>query len=125
MEETKKRTVKRRSKKGEEHTARTICRALLARTLPADAADFGVLQAVADGLEKEQGSQPDLYQLMMLVQLQKAMNGDTRAATFVRDCAGDKPEADGPGAAGLTEGDRALLRKLMRRLEQTDGPQED
>ena len=124
MEETKKRTVTRRSKKGEEHTARTICRALLARTLPADAADFGVLQAVADGLEKEQGSQPDLYQLMMLVQLQKAMNGDTRAATFLRDCARDKPEADGPGAAGLTEGDRALLRKLMRRLEQTDGPQE-
>ena len=124
MEETKKRTVKRRSKKGEEHTARTICRALLARTLPAGAADFGVLQTVAEELGQEQGGQPDLYQLMMLVQLQKAMNGDTRAATFVRDCAGDKPEADGPGAAGLTEGDRALLRKLMRRLEQTDGTQE-
>ena len=125
MEETKKRTMKRRSKKGEEHTARTICRALLARTLPADAADFGVLQAVADGLEKEQGSQPDLYQLMMLVQLQKAMNGDTRAATFVRDCAGDKPEAGEPGAGGLSDGDRALLRKLMRRLDQADAAQED
>lgn len=124
MDEAKKRPVKRRNKKGEEHTARSICRALLARTLPADAADFGVLQAVADGLEQEQGGQPDLYQLMMLVQLQKAMNGDTRAATFVRDCAGDKPEADAPGT-GLTEGDRALLRKLMRRLEQTDGPQEN
>ena len=122
--EEKKRTVKRRAKKGAEHTARSICRELLARTLPAGAADFGVLQTVAEELGREQGGQPDLYQLMMLVQLQKAMNGDTRAATFVRDCAGDKPEADGPGAAGLTEGDRALLRKLMRRLEQTDGTQE-
>lgn len=74
--------------KGAEHTARSICRELLARTLPAGAADFGVLQTVAEELGREQGGQPDLYQLMMLVQLQKAMNGDTRAATFVRDCAG-------------------------------------
>lgn len=125
MDESKKRTVKRRGRKGEEHTARTICRALLARTLPADAADFGVLQTVADGLEREQGGQPDLYQLMMLVQLQKAMDGDTRAATFVRDCAGDKPEAGEPGAGGLSDGDRALLRKLTRRLEQADAAQEN
>ena len=83
--EEKKRTVKRRAKKGAEHTARSICRELLARTLPAGAADFGVLQTVAEELGREQGGQPDLYQLMMLVQLQKAMNGDTRAATFVRD----------------------------------------
>ena len=124
MDESKRRTVRRRGKQ-EEHTARSICRALLARKLPADAADFGVLQTVADGLEREQGGQPDMYQLMMLVQLQKAMDGDTRAATFVRDCAGDKPEAGEPGAGGLSDGDRALLRKLMRRLDQADAAQED
>lgn len=123
MEEIKK-TARRRSKKGAERTARSICRALLARTLPAGAADFGVLQTVAEELGREQGGQPDLYQLMMLVQLQKAMNGDTRAATFVRDCAGDKPEAESPGAAGLSDGDRALLQKLMRRLEQADAARE-
>lgn len=122
--EEKKRTVKRRAKKGAEHTARSICRELLARTLPAGAADFGVLQTVAEELGREQGGQPDLYQLMMLVQLQKAMNGDTRAATFVRDCAGDKPEAESPGAAGFSDGDRALLQKLMRRLEQADAARE-
>lgn len=122
--EEKKRTVKRRAKKGAEHTARSICRELLARTLPAGAADFGVLQTVAEELGREQGGQPDLYQLMMLVQLQKAMNGDTRAATFVRDCAGDKPEAESPGASGLSDGDRALLQKLMRRLEQADAARE-
>ena len=121
--EEKKRTVKRRARKAEEHTARSICRELLARRLPAGAADFGVLQSVAQELGREQGGQPDLYQLMMLVQLQKAMNGDTRAATFVRDCAGDKPEAESPGAAGLSDGDRALLQKLMRRLEQADAAQ--
>lgn len=122
--EEKKRTVKRRARKGAEHTARSICRELLARTLPAGAADFGVLQTVAEELGREQGGQPDLYQLMMLVQLQKAMNGDTRAATFVRDCAGDKPEAESTGAAGLSDGDRALLQKLMRRLEQADAARE-
>ena len=122
--EEKKRTVKRRAKKGAEHTARSICRELLARTLPAGAADFGVLQTVAEELGREQGGQPDLYQLMMLVQLQKAMNGDTRAATVVRDCAGDKPEAESPGAVGLSDGDRALLQKLMRRLEQADAARE-
>ena len=123
MEQGRERALKRRRKKAEERTARSICRALLARTLPAGAADLGMLQTVAEGLEREQGEQPDLYQIMMLVQLQKAMNGDTRAAAFVRDCAGDKPEADLP-AAGLTEGDRALLRKLTRRLERADGAQE-
>ena len=50
MEEIKK-TARRRSKKGAERTARSICRALLARTLPAGAADFGVLQTVAEELE--------------------------------------------------------------------------
>ena len=122
--EEKKRTVKRRTRKGAEHTARSICRELLARTLPAGAADFGVLQTVAEELGQEQGGQPDHYQRTMLVQLQKAMTGDTRAATLVRDCAGDKPEAESPGAAGLSDGDRALLQKLMRRLEQADAARE-
>lgn len=125
MEEAKKRAVKRRGKKTKDRTARSICRELLARTLPAGAADFGVLQTVAEELGQEQGGQPDLYQMMMLVQLQKAMDGDTRAATFVRDCAGDKPEAAEPGAGGLTAGDRALLQKLTRRLEQADAAQEN
>lgn len=124
MEERKRTAVKRRPKKGEERTARSICRALLARTLPADEGDFGVLQRVAEELGQEQGGQPDLYQLMMLVQLQKAMEGDTRAATFVRDCAGDKPEPEAAGTAGLSDGDRALLNKLMRRLEQADAAQQ-
>ena len=119
-----KKPVKRRRKQAGERTARAICQGLLARALPAGAAELGALQAVAEELEREQGSPPDLYQLMMLVQLQKAMNGDTRAATFVRDCAGDKPEAEGPGAAGLSDGDRALLKKLMRRLEQADAARE-
>ena len=46
--EEKKRTVKRRAKKGAEHTARSICRELLARTLNDGADDFGVLQTVAE-----------------------------------------------------------------------------
>ena len=37
---------------------------------------------------------------------------------------GDKPEAESPGAAGLSDGDRALLQKLMRRLEQADAARE-
>lgn len=123
--EEKKRAAVRRSKRAREHTARSICRGLLARTLPADEGDFGVLQRVAEELGQEQGGQPDLYQLMMLVQLQKAMEGDTRAATFVRDCAGDKPEPEAAGVAGLSDGDRALLKKLTRRLEQADGAQKD
>lgn len=120
MEQTQKRTVKRRGRKAGEHTAQQICRQLLALKLPAQAADFGVLQGVAAGLEQAQGGEPDLYQMMMLVQLQKAMEGDTRAATFVRDCAGDKPAADSAPQAGLSDGDRALLTKLMNRLESTD-----
>ncbi|HJA26275.1 MAG TPA: hypothetical protein H9795_09470 [Candidatus Fournierella merdigallinarum] len=116
-----KKPVKRRRKQAGERTARAICQGLLARALPAGAAELGALQAVAEELEREQGSPPDLYQLMMLVQLQKAMDGDTRAATFVRDCAGDKPAGEAPAPAALSAGDRALLEKLARRLEQADG----
>ena len=111
-----KRKVTRRRKKADERTAAGICRELLGRTLPAGAARLGVLEPVARALEQEQGGQADLYQMLLLVQLDKAMEGDTRAATFLRDCVGDKPEARRQ-APGLAPGDRALLEKLWRRLE--------
>ena len=113
-----------RKKKKETHTAQAICRQLLGQQLPVQAAELGALEAVAQGLEQTQGSQPDLYQLMLLVQLEKAMQGDTRAATFVRDCAGDKPAGGEAVQAALSAGDRALLAKLARRVEQADAKKE-
>lgn len=71
---------------------------------------------VQDYAEKH-GKTLDTYEALALAQLLKAAQGDTRAAEFVRDSAGDKPgEVINVGAAALTDADREMLANLQKRI---------
>lgn len=80
---------------------------------PDGAADFGMLQLAALEAAKERGQPLDVYEAALLAQLARALQGDTRAAEFVRDSAGDKPTDKVQADATVTSAaDLALLRKL-------------
>lgn len=84
-------------------------------------AKLGLLEDSARELAERRGRPVDAYEAVFLTQMAKALAGDTSAAAFVRDSAGDKPGARGEAAhaPALSENDRALLKKLdaLGRLE--------
>ena len=90
-------------------TMHDILNALLCMPAPESA-----LEEKALLLAQARGAPLDLYEAVVLTQIAKAMKGDTSAAAFVRDSAGDKPPEKGAAAAApaLSENDLALLRKL-------------
>ncbi len=98
-----------RKKAENKKTMREILNALLCMPAPESA-----LEEKALLLAQARGAPLDLYEAVVLTQIAKAMKGDTSAAAFVRDSAGDKPtdKAAVPPAAALSENDLALLRKL-------------
>lgn len=57
---------------------------------------------------------------MLLAQLNKSLDGDTRAAEYVRDTAGEKPvtEVESKVDMGVSEADRKLLEKVQARLNE-------
>lgn len=96
-------------KSKQKKTMHDILNALLCMPAPESA-----LEEKALLLAQARGTQLDLYEAVVLTQIAKAMKGDTSAAAFVRDSAGDKPtdKAAVPPAAALSENDLALVRKL-------------
>ncbi len=70
-------------------------------------------RGAARGAAEERGEPLDVYEAGMLAQVARMLEGDTRAAEFVRDSAGDKPtDKMQAEATVLTAGDVALLRRL-------------
>lgn len=98
-----------RKKAENKKTMREILDAFLRMPAPESA-----LEEKALLLAQARGAPLDLYEAVVLTQIAKAMKGDTSAAAFVRDSAGDKPTEKGAAAAApaLSENDLALLRKL-------------
>lgn len=98
-----------RKKAENKKTMREILDAFLRMPAPESA-----LEEKALLLAQARGAPLDLYEAVVLTQIAKAMKGDTSAAAFVRDSAGDKPTEKGTAAAApaLSENDLALLRKL-------------
>lgn len=96
-------------KSGEKKTMRDILSAFLRMPAPESALEERALL-----LAQARGAPLDLYEAVVLTQIAKAMKGDTSAAAFVRDSAGDKPteKAAAVPEAALSENDLALLRKL-------------
>lgn len=97
---------------------REILDDVLSRPLPHGAADLGALTEMAQQIATERGCPLDAYEGLVLAQLAVAFRGDTRAATFIRDSAGDKPVDYVENSVGVTDGDRALLEKLQERVSQ-------
>lgn len=93
--------------------ARELLGQILAQPAPPGAAKLGGLEDWA----QQQGRPLEVYEAMLLAQVAQALQGDLKAAQFVRDTMGDKPTEKQPArAAGLTAGERALLQKLAARL---------
>ena len=59
---------------------------------------------------------------MLLAQLNKSLEGDTRAAEYVRDTAGEKPvtEVESKVDMGVSEADRKLLEKVQARMNESN-----
>ena len=56
------------------------------------------------------------YDVLLARMMRKGQAGDVKAATFVRDTAGDMPTTKVQADVGMTAGDRALLAKVGARL---------
>lgn len=80
--------------------------------------------AVPEGLGKDaapweqtMGRALTAYESILAVQMTHALEGDLKAAQFVRDTLGDKPgAAAAPAPAAMSRAERALVDKLAARL---------
>ena len=72
----------------------------------------------AQKLAAEKGEDITLYEAIALAQIKQAINGDTKAATFVRDSAGDKPidRSEVMNMETITDADRKLMENISKRL---------
>ena len=70
----------------------------------------------AQELAVERGQKISLYQAIALAQAAKAAKGDTGAAVFVRDSAGDKPTDKASIDGVLTAADEKLIRQMAAKL---------
>lgn len=99
------------AKAKERKRAREIAQAILA----SDMTDTQVNRIL--GKDKGMtGGDVSAYAVMMAKMVLQACKGDSKAATFMRDTAGDKPDDNMNVATVITEGDKALLAKLEKRL---------
>ena len=120
----KAREAQRQSQKRKK-ALKEICAELLAMKCPEGAAKLGALEGAASDAARERGEPLDVYEAGMLAQVARMLEGDTRAAEFVRDSAGDKPtDKMQAEATVLTAGDVALLRRLGA-LEGTEDPKKE
>lgn len=94
-----------------------VCRELLVQPSPEGIVELNEVETVASQLTAVRGMPLELYETVLLVQLKNALKGDTRAAAFLRDSANEKTK-DAPVQTALAPGDKALLQKLERRLQQ-------
>lgn len=91
---------------------RDIYAELLAEQMPAEMQPEDV-----QDYAKKHGKTLDTYEALALAQLLKAAQGDTRAAEFVRDSAGDKPgEVVSVETSSLSDADRQMLENLQKRI---------
>ena len=102
------RQAKRRS-------IRDVCETLLALELPNKAAiTDDEAREMAEKMAQATGKPVTVYDAIVCAQTAAAMQGNTKAAEYIRDSAGDKPgENVRLDADIMTEGDRKLLAKLQ------------
>lgn len=99
-------------------TIREICEYMLALPLSdREAVTDEKAQQMIVQMEQATGRKPTLYEAITAAQVAAAMDGNTKAAAFVRDSVGDKPVEQVHVSEGVTDGDRALMAKLEARLQ--------
>ncbi len=95
---------------------REVLDALLSMEYTGNALDDTELAAAAQEAAKKQGKSLDQYDAVAIAQIIKAQDGDTAAAAWVRDSAGDKP-GETVAVQQLSAEDVELARKVAARLD--------
>ena len=102
-------------------TIREICEYMLALPLSdRSAVTDEKAQQMVEQIQEATGRKPTLYEAITAAQVAAAMDGNTKAAAFVRDSVGDKPIDQVQVSEAVTDGDRALMAKLEARLQHKD-----
>lgn len=102
-------------------TIREICEYMLALPLSdRSAVTDEKAQQMVEQIRQATGRKPTLYEAITAAQVAAAMDGNTKAAAFVRDSVGDKPVEQVHVSEGVTDGDRRLMAKLEARLQHKD-----
>lgn len=95
---------------------REVLDVLLSMEYTGNALDGGELATAAQEAAKKQGKSLDQYDAVAIAQIIKAQDGDTAAAAWVRDSAGDKP-GETLAVQQLSAEDVQLARKVAARLD--------
>lgn len=95
---------------------REVLDALLSMEYTGNALDGNELATAAQEAAKKQGKSLDQYDAVAIAQIIKAQDGDTAAAAWVRDSAGDKP-GEAVTVQQLSAEDVELARKVAARLD--------
>lgn len=95
---------------------REVLDVLLSMEYTGNALDDSELAAAAQEAAKKQGKSLDQYDAVAIAQIVKAQGGDTAAAAWVRDSAGDKP-GEAVTVQQLSAEDVRLARKVAARLD--------
>lgn len=95
---------------------REVLDALLSMEYTGTALDGTELAAAAQEAAKKRGKSLDQYDAVAIAQIIKAQDGDTAAAAWVRDSAGDKP-GETVAVQQLSAEDVQLARKVAARLD--------
>lgn len=95
---------------------REVLDALLSMEYTGNALDGNDLATAAQEAAKKQGKSLDQYDAVAIAQIIKAQDGDTAAAAWVRDSAGDKP-GEAVTVQQLSAEDVELARKVAARLD--------
>lgn len=103
--------------RAERRKAKALMEDILNLGIKADKIDLGELEGIARGLAHDQGGELSVYQAVLLAQAARAVMGDTTAATYCRDTAGDKPTDKQEISGTITEGDKALCAAVAARLD--------
>ena len=95
---------------------REVLDTLLAMEYTGNALDDNELATAAQEAAKAHGTALDQYDAVAIAQIIKAQDGDTAAAAWVRDSAGDKP-GETVAVQQLSAEDVELARKVAARLD--------
>lgn len=95
---------------------REVLDVLLSMEYTGNALDGSELATAAQEVAKKQGESLDQYDAVAIAQIIKAQDGDTAAAAWVRDSAGDKP-GETVAVQQLSAEDVQLARKVAARLD--------
>ena len=95
-----------------------ILDAILAMKCDTSALTDDYITETAQKLAAEKGESITRYEAIALSQIKRAIDGDTKAATFVRDSAGDKPldRSEVTNMETITDADRRMMENISKRL---------